>query len=117
VAAAPFVHALIGLITIPLLLAAGVQALSRKTDTGKRLLGGLNLLPVPATAWALFLVLASVMPHIGLAQDAALRAAPIYLAFAVPGGVPLLPAVILTQTMVELCLLPVYIRWIPRLTR
>jgi len=158
VAAAPFVHALIGLIAIPLLLAAGVQALSRKTDTGRRLLDGLNLLPVPATAWVLFLVLASVMPHVGLAQDAALRAAPIYLvfavmvplvgglvarslrldapaaraasfsaayrnslvilplAFAVPGGVPLLPAVILTQTIVELCLLPVYIRWIPRFT-
>jgi len=158
VAAEPFVHAAIGLIALPLLLAAGVQTLSRRTDAGRRLLGGLNLLPVPATALVLFLVLASVMPHVGLAQDAALRAAPIYLvfgiiaplagrlvanglrldapaaraaafsaayrnslvilplAFAVPGGVPLLPAVILTQTMVELCLLPVYLRWIPRMS-
>src|SRR5690348_6847490 len=39
------------------------------------------------------------------------------LAFAVPGGVPILPAVILTQTIVELCFLPVYVRVIPRLSR
>lgn len=38
------------------------------------------------------------------------------LAFAVPGGVPLLPAVILTQTIVELVFLPVYVRWIPKLS-
>jgi ACR3 family arsenite transporter len=37
------------------------------------------------------------------------------LAFAVPGGVPLLPAVIVTQTMVELMSELLYIRWIPRL--
>ena len=88
------------------------------------------------------------MPQTGLAQNAALYTAPVYiafaviapligklaaslmrldaisaravsfsasyrnslvilpLAFAVPGGVPLLPAVILTQTIVELCFLP-----------
>src|SRR5690606_26067509 len=39
------------------------------------------------------------------------------LAFAVPGGVPLLPAVILTQTIVELCFLPLYVRWVPGLSK
>src|SRR5690606_22615523 len=112
-----------------------------------------------ATAFVLLVVLASVMPQISLAQDAALHAVPIYiafamiapligclaarlvrldapsaravsfstsyrnslvilpLAFAVPGGVPVLPAVILTQTIVELCFLPVYVRLIPGSTR
>lgn len=159
VEAGPFLHAFVWLIAVPLVLAGAVQALGRKTNAGRRLLGILNLLPVPATVLVLFIVLASVMPQIGLAQSAALRAAPIYvafaviaplagrlatralrldgpsaravsfsasyrnslvilpLAFAVPGGVPLLPAVILTQTIVELCFLPIYVRWIPRLAR
>jgi len=43
----------------------------------------LNLLPVPATALVVFIVLASVMPQIGLAQSAALRAVPVYVAFAI----------------------------------
>jgi hypothetical protein len=37
------------------------------------------------------------------------------LAFAIPGSMPIIPAVILTQTIVELCFLPIYIRLIPRL--
>nr|WP_290446944.1 bile acid:sodium symporter [Acinetobacter lwoffii] len=111
----------------------------------------------PATALVLFIVLASVMPQIGLAKSAALQALPIYisfaiiapfvgwiiarifrlesgsasavsfsasyrnsfvilpLAFAIPGSMPIIPAVILTQTIVELCFLPIYIRLIPRL--
>ncbi|HBP0979080.1 arsenic resistance protein [Comamonas sp. Y6] len=155
----PFLHAFIWLIAVPLLLAASFQALGRKTSAGERLVDVLNLLPVPATAIVLFIVLASVMPQIGLAQEAALRAAPIYVAFAliaplagrlvtrslgldaasaravsfsasyrnslvilplafvVPGGVPLLPAVILTQTIVELCFMPIYVRWIPLLAK
>lgn len=43
----------------------------------------LGLLPVPATALVLFLVLAAVMPQIEQAAGAALTAAPIYLAYAV----------------------------------
>ena len=35
------------------------------------------------------------------------------LAFAVPGGVPLVPAVVVTQTMIELVSELVYVRWIP----
>jgi ACR3 family arsenite efflux pump ArsB len=129
-----------------------------RTTIGVRTATGLGLLPVPATALVLFLVLASVMPRIGEASDAALAAAPIYvayailapvlgwlvarslrleakavwavsfsaatrnslvvlpLAFAVPGGVPLLPAVIVTQTIVELASELLYVRWIPRLS-
>lgn len=158
VAAGPFLHAFIWLIAVPLVLAAVVQALMRRNEKLAKAGRVLDLLPVPATAFVLFVVLASVMPQVGLAQRAALHAAPIYivfaliapligklaaglmrldaisaravsfsasyrnslvilpLAFAVPGGVPLLPAVILTQTIVELCFLPVYVRWIPRLS-
>lgn len=38
------------------------------------------------------------------------------LAFAVPGGVPLIPAVIVTQTIIELVSELLYVRWIPRLS-
>ena len=48
-----------------------------------KLTAPLNLLPVPATALVLFIVLASVTPQIGLAQSAALQALPIYIAFAI----------------------------------
>ncbi len=155
----PFLHAFIWLIVVPLLLAGAVQACAQRTKLGAQLIGYLNLLPVPATALVLFVVLTSVMPQIGEARQAAISAVPIYvayaliaplvgrfvarclrlepasaravsfsasyrnslvilpLAFAVPGGVPLLPAVILTQTIVELICLPLYVWWIPRLAR
>lgn len=38
------------------------------------------------------------------------------LAFAVPGGVPILPAVIVTQTIIELASELLYVRWLPRLS-
>ncbi|NYT86783.1 arsenic resistance protein [Pollutimonas harenae] len=155
--AEPFLNAFVWLIVVPLLMAGMVQVLGKRTKAGASLRTVLDGFPVPATALVLFLVLASVMPQIGLAQDAAMQALPIYLvfaviapltgwiiaramrlepasvravsfsasyrnslvilplAFAVPGGAPLLPAVILTQTMVELFFLPVYVRLIPRL--
>lgn len=157
VKAGPFLHAFAWLIALPLVLAGIVQAFARRAEMGARAMAMFTLLPVPATALVLLVVLASVMPQIGLAHSAALRAAPLYvafaiiapvmgwlvargmalepasaravsfsasyrnslvilpLAFAIPGGVPLLPAVILTQTIVELCFLPIYVRWIPRL--
>ena len=37
------------------------------------------------------------------------------LAFAVPGGVPLLPAIIVTQTIIELISELIYVRLIPNL--
>lgn len=155
--AEPFLHAFVWLIAAPLLLAGIVQASGRRTKGGASMVSVFGLLPVPATALVLFIVLASVMPQIGLAQSAAMRAAPIYLAFAiiapltgwvvartmrldsasgravsfsasyrnslvilplafaVPGGAPLVPAVILAQTITELFFLPFYVRLIPRL--
>jgi ACR3 family arsenite efflux pump ArsB len=154
----PFVQAFVWLIAVPLLLAGALQMWAARTAAGKRALLRLGLLPVPATALVLFLVLAAVMPQIGEAAGAPLTAAPIYLAyavvapvlgwtvartcrldapaaravafsaatrnslvilplaFAVPGGVPLVPAVVVTQTMIELLSELVYVRWIPRLS-
>lgn len=37
------------------------------------------------------------------------------LALAVPGGLPVLPAIVVTQTMVELVASVLYMRWIPKL--
>jgi ACR3 family arsenite transporter len=120
---------------------------------------GLGLLPVPATALVLFVVIAAVLPQLGPALDEALLVVPVYvasaiaapllgwavgslfrldaptgrtiafsaatrnslvvlpLAFAVPSAVPLLPAVIVTQTLVELLSELAYVRLIPRLGR
>lgn len=152
----PFIHALVWLIAVPLLLAVMVQYANARFPSARRLADILGVLPVPATALVLFLVIASVTPRIGEASSAALSAAPIYLAyaaaapvlgwlvakafraetgaaravafsaatrnslvvlplaFAVPGGIPLLPAVIVTQTMIELISELIYIRVIPR---
>jgi len=154
----PFIHAFIWLIAVPLVLAGAVQLWAAQTTSGDRVATALGLLPVPATALVLFLVLASVMPRIAEAGTAALTAVPIYvayavlapvigwltarslrleptaaravsfsaatrnslvvlpLAFAVPGGVPLIPAVIVTQTIIELVSELLYVRWIPRLS-
>lgn len=153
----PFIHAFLWLIAVPLLLAAAFQLWAAGSAAGKRAMTALGVLPIPATALVLFLVLAAVMPQIGEAAGAALTAAPIYLAyavvapvlgwlvaragrldaggtravafsaatrnslvilplaFAVPGGVPLVPAVVVTQTMIELMSELIYVRWIPRL--
>lgn len=153
----PFINAFVFLILLPLGLAALLQWAATHKVWAQRLEGKLSLLPVPATALVLFIVVLSVVPQIGLAFHAALQVAPVYLAFAilaplagwlvaqafqldagagravafscatrnslvilplalsVPGAVPLLPAIIVTQTMVELVACLCYIRWIPRL--
>lgn len=153
----PFIHAFVWLIAVPLILAGLVQYAGGRYPAGRKLANLLGILPVPATALVLFLVIASVMPQIGEASSAAMSAAPIYvayallapllgwlmarafrtnidvaravafsaatrnslvvlpLAFAVPGGIPLLPAVIVTQTLVELVSELIYIRVLPRL--
>ncbi|WP_092686173.1 arsenic resistance protein [Rhodopseudomonas pseudopalustris] len=150
----PFLHAFIWLIAVPLALAGIVQARATRSSGIARFSSALNLLPVPATALVLFLVLAIVMPRVGQASAAALAALPIYLiyavvaplcgwlaaragrlgpqatlavafsaatrnslvvlpfAFAVPGGVPLIPAVIVTQTVVELLSELAYVRFL-----
>lgn len=153
----PFIHAFVWLIAIPLFMAGLVQALSLKVGQVARLATLLGVLPVPATALVLFLVIASVMPRISDASAASLTAVPVYivyavvapligwlvarslriaapaaravafsagtrnslvvlpLAFAVPGGVPVIPAVIVTQTIVELLFELLYVRFLPML--
>ncbi|WP_019905936.1 arsenic resistance protein [Methylobacterium sp. 77] len=155
----PFLHAFVWLIAIPLALAASVQVWGGRSSIGRRVTTGLGLLPVPATALVLFLVIAAVVPQLGPALGETLRVVPVYiafaiaapllgwgmgrlfrldapsgralafsaatrnslvvlpLAFAVPGAVPLLPAVIVTQTLVELVSELLYIRLIPKLGR
>jgi ACR3 family arsenite efflux pump ArsB len=152
-----FLHAFVWLIAVPLVLAGAAQIWAARTKSGLQATTALGLLPVPATALVLFLVLASVTPRLADASTAALKVAPIYivyailapvagwlvarafrlermagravsfsaatrnslvimpLAFAVPGGVPLLPAVIVTQTIVELVSELLYVHLIPRL--
>lgn len=153
----PFVDAFLWLIALPLALAALVQAAAARNPSARRLADALGLLPVPATALVLLIVVAAVLPQLGAAAKAALAVLPVYLAFAliapllgwalarlfrleaeagravafsaatrnslvilplalaVPGGVPLLPAIIVTQTLVELVSELVYIRLMPRL--
>lgn len=157
VQAGPFLHAFLWLIAIPLALAFIVQLWARRSVIGERASISLGLLPVPATALVLLIVIAAVVPQLGQAIGAALRVTPIYIAFAilapllgwgvsrvakldaeagramafsaatrnslvvlplalaVPGAVPLLPAIIVAQTLVELVAELVFIRAIPRL--
>lgn len=155
----PFVHAFLWLIAVPLALAWVTQIWAAKSEAGSRVATMLGVLPVPATALVLFVVVAAVMPQIGPAVDSAMRVVPIYVAFAigapllgwlvarmlhldaaagrsiafsagtrnslvvlplalaVPGAVPLLPAIIVTQTLVELLSEMVYVRLIAKLGR
>ena len=155
--AQPFVHAFVGLIALPLLLALATQWLSSQTLSMAKVQSVLGLLPVPATAWVLLVVVAAVIPQLGAAQSAAFSVLPVYLAFAVcapvlawlvarafqlqagaaravafsgstrnslvvlplalavPGAIPVLPAVIVTQTLVELLSELVYIKLAPRI--
>lgn len=155
----PFVHAFAWLIAAPLVLAALTQVWAAKSPAVSQAATTLGLLPVPATALVLFVVIAAVVPQLGPAADAALRVVPIYIAFAivapflgwlvarrfrlqaaagrsiafstgtrnslvvlplalaVPGAVPVLPAIIVTQTLVELLSELVYVRLIATLSR
>lgn len=152
----PFIDAFVWLIAAPLALAALVQFAAARRQTAARANAALGLLPVPATALVLFIVVASTLPQLGQSRAAALGVLPLYLAFAllappagwlvarlfrleppagravafsgatrnslvvlplalaVPGAVPLLPAVIVTQTLVELLAELVYVRVIAR---
>lgn len=154
---APFVHAFVWLIAVPLTLAAVVQVWAARSNAGAHVTAGLGLLPVPATALVLFIVVAAVVPQLGAALETAWSVIPFYVAFAVaapllgwtvarlsgldapasravafssatrnslvvlplalavPGAVPVLPAIIVTQTMVELLSSISYMRLIPKL--
>ncbi|MES2281144.1 MAG: arsenic resistance protein [Pseudomonadota bacterium] len=153
----PFVHAFVWLIAVPLVLAAVTQLWAARSEVGKRTSAGLSLLPVPATALVLFIVVAAVLPQLGPATTAAADVVPHYIAFAiaapligwavgrlfrldalagravafsagtrnslvvlplalaVPGAIPVLPAIIVTQTLVELVGELFYVRLIARL--
>ena len=148
----PFVEAFLWLIAIPLGLAWAVQLWAARHAAAKRAVAALAVLPVPATAAVLFVVIASVLPEAGSAFDAALGVVPIYvtfaviapfagwliarvfgldaaaarsvvfstatrnslvvlpLAYAIPGAVPILPAVLVTQTLIELASELIYVR-------
>ncbi|QIM50765.1 arsenic resistance protein [Hydrogenophaga crocea] len=151
----PFLHAFIWLIAVPLSLAAICQAWAARSTAGDRVVGWLGLMPVPATAAVLFVVVASVAPQLGQALDAVRQVAAIYVAFAIaapllgwglarlwrlppdqgravafssatrnslvvlplglaiPGAVPWVPAVIVTQTLVELISELAYVKVAP----
>lgn len=153
----PFLHAFVVLIAGPLLLAAAVHFLARTGKAAELVVATLGVLPVPATAFVLFVVICAVLPQLGPAMGSVLKVVPIYIAFAViapvagwlvarlfflpseqgraiafsaatrnslvilplalavPGAVPIIPAVIVAQTLVELMSELVYIRAIPRL--
>ena len=153
----PFVHAFVWLIAVPLFLAGVIQAWARRSSTGGRVGGALGLLPVPATAVVLFVVVCSVVPQLDAARASAIQVVPIYIAFAalapfvglavgrlfrlpaaglravafsaatrnslvvlplglaVPSAVPVLPAIIVTQTLVELLSELVYVRFMPKI--
>jgi ACR3 family arsenite efflux pump ArsB len=152
----PFIHAFVWLIAVPLVLAGLVQLWAARIRAGQRVLAAFGLLPVPATALVLFIVIATVLPQVGAAADAAVGVIPFYIAFAmlapligwtisrlfrlgapagraiafsagtrnslvilplalaVPGAIPVLPAIILTQTFVELLSELIYVRVIAR---
>lgn len=153
----PFVQAFLWLIITPLILAGFTQKWVADRPSLTRITAGLRLLPVPATALVLFVVVAGVVPRLGAATQSVLRVIPVYvafaaiapmlgwwvarsfgvetrasravafssgtrnslvvlpLAFAVPGALPVLPAVIVAQTLVELLAQLAYVRLIARL--
>ncbi|CZO60532.1 arsenic resistance protein [Legionella pneumophila serogroup 1] len=155
----PFLQAFVGLIVIPLLFAFLIQLWASQSSIGRRLFSLLGVLPVPATALVLFLVVAAVAPTIGGAADEVIQVLPVYitfaiiapvigwlfsrmfnlsvsasrsiafsistrnslvvlpLVFAVPDAIPVLPAVVITQTLVELISELVYVRLFPVLIK
>lgn len=155
----PFLRAFAWLIVLPLGLAAACQAWAARSSLGHRVEAASGLLPVPATAAVLFVVVAATVPQLGSALDAVRAVAPVYVAFAlaapmlgwlvarcwrlpaaqgravafssatrnslvvlpiglaIPGAVPWIPAVIVTQTLVELLSELIYVMLLPRLGR
>ena len=153
----PFIQAFVWLIILPLILAALVQHWANNTSIGARVATPLGLLPVPATALVLFVVVGAMVPQLGVAFETALRVMPVYilfaltapligwtaariwrlevpagralafstgtrnslvvlpLALAIPGAIPIVPAIIVTQTMVELLASILYMQLIPKL--
>ena len=154
---APFVHTFIELILVPFILAAIVQYYAKRNQIGSTVAQYLNLMPVPATALTLFVVIIAIVPQLENAAATALIVIPYYvifaiiapllgwriaklfhlpncasrsiafsagtrnalvilpLALAIPNAIPLLPAVIVTQTLIELVSELFYIHFIAKL--
>lgn len=152
----PSVQAFVWLIAVPLVLALLCQRWAAARPAGVRVVAALGLLPVPATALVLAIVVMAVSPQLGRATAQVLQVLPVYLVFAllapalgwwlarlarlpaaaaravafstatrnslvvlplalaVPGAMPLLPAVIVAQTLVELLAELVYIGVVAR---
>ena len=157
VQAEPFLQAFVWLIVLPLVLAMATQWWAARTSLGAKISDGLGLLPVPATALVLWVVVTAVVPQMGGASGAVWQVLPVYVAFsvvapvlawqvakafqleatagravafsgstrnalvvlplvfAVPGALPVLPAVVVTQTLVELLSELVYIKLLSKL--
>jgi ACR3 family arsenite transporter len=141
----PFLHAFVWLIALPLALAGLVKLWASRTASGRRTADGLGYLPVPTTALVLFLVVAATVPLLGSAAGKAIAVGlavgrafglgseasrsvafssatrnslvVLPLALAVPRAVPVLPAVIVTQTLMELVSQLIYIRLLPMFGR
>lgn len=153
----PFLHAFAWLIVVPFALAATLQTAAKRSPIAARATTWAGLLPVPATTLVLTVVIAAVVPQLGLALPAASSVLPVYVAFAlvaplagiaiargfglavpamravafstgtrnslvvlplalaIPGALPVVPAVIVTQTLVELLAMLAYIKLIPRI--
>lgn len=153
----PFIQAFVWLIAVPFILAACIQKYAVKSKVTFAALGVFSVLPVPATAQVLFLVVASVVPTLGDAGQIIIEIIPIYIAYAfispllgwfvgrcfrletpagraiafsagtrnslvilplalsIPDALPLLPAIIVTQMLVELLAEMVYIKLISKL--
>lgn len=82
IAAGPFLHAFLWLIAAPLLLSALLQQWVKRASAGETLAQGLGLLPVPATAVVLFVVVASMVPRLGSAWGHVIHVLPVYVLFA-----------------------------------
>lgn len=157
--AGPFAAAFVWLIVLPLLLATLLRAWAARRDYGKIVFYRLSILPVPATALVLCIIILVVWPQFSAAAHRVWQVIPIYVLFAVcapllgllaarlmrlpvgaaralsfstatrnslvimplaltvPGAVPVIPTVIITQTIIELLSELAYIRVIPRIIK
>lgn len=78
-----FIHAFMQLIVIPFILAAILQLWATCSNRGNQITNSLSLLPVPATALVLFIIISSVIPSLKGQTVTVLQVIPIYIAFAI----------------------------------
>ena len=142
---------------MPFIFATIFQYYAKRNQIGSTVSQYLNLMPVPATALTLFVVIIAIVPQLENAAATALIVIPYYvifaiiapllgwriaklfhlpscagrsiafsagtrnalvilpLALAIPNAIPLLPAVIVTQTLIELVSELFYIHFIAKL--